>query len=395
MGILGFFKYFNFFIENFVTVFTLLGVKPNISTFNIILPVGISFYTFQTMSYSIDVYKGKLEPVKDFISFMAFVSFFPQLMAGPIERASNLLPQLQKRRTFGYDKAVDGTRQILWGLFKKVVIADNCAVYVNYVFDNYQRQSGITLWVAVAFFAVQVYGDFSGYSDIAIGSARLFGINLMRNFNYPLFSRDIAEYWRRWHISQSTWFRDYVYFPLGGSRVSKAKVVRNTYILFLVSGFWHGANWTFVIWGLFNATLFLPLLLLNKNREHKEIVASDRMLPNIKELFQIGLTFFWVTLTRVLFRAENMTQACGYFRGMANKSLFLINSLHDKRTALAIIFLIAIMLIVEWIGRRDQFGIEKLGNKWNPVFRWAMYYSILLVIFIFAGKSQEFVYFQF
>jgi D-alanyl-lipoteichoic acid acyltransferase DltB (MBOAT superfamily) len=347
------------------------------------------------MSYSIDVYKGKLEPVKDFISFMAFVSFFPQLMAGPIERASNLLPQLQKRRTFGYDKAVDGTRQILWGLFKKVVIADNCAVYVNYVFDNYQRQSGITLWVAVAFFAVQVYGDFSGYSDIAIGSARLFGINLMRNFNYPLFSRDIAEYWRRWHISQSTWFRDYVYFPLGGSRVSKAKVVRNTYILFLVSGFWHGANWTFVIWGLFNATLFLPLLLLNKNREHKEIVASDRMLPNIKELFQIGLTFFWVTLTRVLFRAENMTQACGYFRGMANKSLFLINSLHDKRTALAIIFLIAIMLIVEWIGRRDQFGIEKLGNKWNPVFRWAMYYSILLVIFIFAGKSQEFVYFQF
>jgi D-alanyl-lipoteichoic acid acyltransferase DltB (MBOAT superfamily) len=354
------------------------------------------------------VYKRKIGPTRDFIAFAAFVSFFPLLVAGPIERAANLLPQCLKKRTFEYENAVNGMRQILWGLFKKIVVADNCAVYVDCAFGavagSYddpswalQLGSGITLWVAVFFFTIQMYGDFSGYSDIAIGTARLFGFNAMRNFNYPLFSRDIAEYWRRWHISQSTWFRDYVYFPLGGSRGPKAMVVRNVFILFLVSGFWHGANWTFIFWGLFNAVLFLPLLLRNKNRQHREIVAVDRFLPNMKEIYLMCTTFFWVMLTRVLFRAENMGHAMAYFKGMFCQNIFSLSLLYKKTLALEITIPIAIMLVVDWLGRRDQYGIEKLGLKWKPIFRYAMYYGITLLTLYYAltGKQQEFVYFQF
>jgi D-alanyl-lipoteichoic acid acyltransferase DltB (MBOAT superfamily) len=275
---LGFFKYYNFFIDNFVSAFSFFGMKINIRHLNIILPVGISFYTFQTMSYSIDIYKKKLEPTNDFIAFAAFVSFFPQLVAGPIERATQLLPQFYSKRVFEYNKAVDGCKQILWGFFKKIVIADNCAVYANMIFNNYQEYSGSTLVLGALFFTFQIYGDFSGYSDIAIGASRLFGINLMQNFAYPYFSRDIAEFWRRWHISLSTWFRDYVYIPLGGSRHGKLTAIRNTFIIFVLSGFWHGANWTFVIWGFLNAVYFLPLMLLRKNRVHIDIVAKGKLL---------------------------------------------------------------------------------------------------------------------
>lgn len=259
LGILGFFKYYNFFIENFITAFTLFGVQPNIHTMQILLPVGISFYTFQTLSYTIDVYNRKLEATKDFVAFSAFVSFFPQLVAGPIERATNLLPQFYKKRQFNYDLAKDGMRQILWGLFKKMVIADNCAHYANMIFNDYESHTGTTLIFGAVLFAFQIYGDFSGYSDIAIGTSKLFGFNLMRNFAYPYFSRDIAEFWRRWHISLSTWFKDYLYIPLGGSRGGNFSRAKNTFIIFIVSGFWHGANWTFIIWGL--STLYLYCLL--------------------------------------------------------------------------------------------------------------------------------------
>ncbi len=253
--ILAIFKYYDFFVTEFAQLF---HISTDGLLLKVILPVGISFYTFQALSYSIDVYRGKIEPTKDIVAFFAFISFFPQLVAGPIERATNLLPQFLKKREFDYDTAVDGMRQILWGLFKKIVVADNCAVFVDEVFKTYTYQSGSTLLLAAIFFTFQIYGDFSGYSDIAIGTAKLFGIKLMRNFNVPYFSRDIAEFWRRWHISLTTWFRDYVYIPLGGSRVSKAKVVRNTFIIFLLSGFWHGANWTFIAWGAYHAILFLP-----------------------------------------------------------------------------------------------------------------------------------------
>ena len=392
LGILGVFKYYNFFIESFVSAFASVGIHLQSHTLNIILPVGISFYTFQALSYSIDVYKRKIEPTKDMLAFFAFIGFFPLLVAGPIERATNLLPQFYVKRTFTYEKAVDGMRQILWGLFKKIVIADNCATYVNMVFNNYSDQTGSALLLGAVFFAFQIYGDFSGYSDIAIGTARLFGISAMRNFNFPYFSRDIAEFWRRWHISLTTWFRDYVYIPLGGSRVSKAKVVRNTFIIFLVSGFWHGANWTFIIWGAFHALLFLPLILLGKNRKNTDTVAEGKLFPNLREVYQMILTFFLVLIGWVFFRADSIGQAFEYFSGMCQFDTFLaFYQMFTMKEG----WLILVMLAVEWIGRKNQFGLEKLGTSWKPIYRHAMYYFIILLICLFTGKEQVFIYFQF
>lgn len=324
LGFLGFFKYYNFFLDNFVTAFSFFGQEIQANSLNIILPVGISFYTFQTLSYTIDVYKRKLEPTNDFIAFSAFVSFFPQLVAGPIERATHLLPQFYKKRTFDYSKSVDGMRQILWGLFKKVVIADNCAEYANQIFNNSAEMNGSSLVLGALFFTFQIYGDFSGYSDIAIGTSRLFGFDLMRNFNFPYFSRDIAEFWRRWHISLSTWFRDYLYIPLGGSRGGTWMKVRNTFIIFIVSGFWHGANWTFIVWGALNAIYFLPLLLTNNNRNNLETVAQGKLLPSIKELSFIFLTFGLTVFAWIFFRAENIGHAISYISEIFSSSLFTI-----------------------------------------------------------------------
>ena len=316
LGFLGFFKYYDFFLENFINTFSIFGIGIEANSLNIILPVGISFYTFQTLSYTIDVYRGKLAPTKDFIAFAAFVSFFPQLVAGPIERATNLLPQFYKKRIFDYSQAVDGMRQILWGLVKKVVIADNCAEYANLIFNNSGDYSGSTLALGAFFFAFQIYGDFSGYSDIAIGVSRLFGFDLMRNFANPYFSRDIAEFWRRWHISLSTWFRDYVYIPFGGSKGSLVNKIRNTFIVFMVSGFWHGADWTFIVWGALNAIYFLPLLLLKRNRINLEVVASDKTLPSFREIVQIIFTFGLTTIAWIFFRANDISHALSYLRGL-------------------------------------------------------------------------------
>lgn len=390
--ILGFFKYYNFFVESFVDAFALFGKELNIHTLKIILPVGISFYTFQALSYTIDVYRKKLEPTKDVVSFFAFVSFFPQLVAGPIERATNLLPQFQQKRTFDYTKAVDGCRQILWGLFKKIVVADNCAIYVNQIFDSYQGQSASTLLLGAIFFAFQIYGDFSGYSDIAIGCARLFGINLMRNFNYPYFSRDIAEFWRRWHISLTTWFRDYIYIPLGGSRVNKWKVIRNTFIIFLVSGFWHGANWTFILWGAYHAFLFLPLILSNKNRKYVNTVAEGKLFPNIKEIFQMMFTFLLVVVGWIFFRAETITTAFSYLINIFDISLF---SAPVYMTGMAkTFFSILILISVEWIQRTEQhaLSLQKVKNRYIRLF---IYYVLIVFIFEFGANQQSFIYFQF
>ena len=345
LGILGFFKYYNFFIDNWIDAWSNLGISMNKSSLNIILPVGISFYTFQTLSYSIDVYRNKLEPTKNFIAFASFVSFFPQLVAGPIERATNLLPQFYKKRNFDYDLAVSGIKLILWGLFKKIVIADNCAIYVNEIFDTYQDQSSLTLIIGAIYFAFQIYGDFSGYSDIAIGTSRLFGFKLMRNFNYPCVSRAIAEFWRRWHISLSTWFKDYLYIPLGGSKGPKWKQVRNVFIIFLVSGFWHGANWTFIVWGGLNALFFLPLLLANKNRVNKDIVAKNKYFPSFKEIFQIVSTFILTTLAWIFFRAETFHQALKYISGIfSNQNGLKIDYIGGlERYSFEILFLIPVL----------------------------------------------------
>jgi len=395
LGFLGFFKYYNFFLDNFITAFSFFGTEIKANSLNIILPVGISFYTFQTLSYTIDVYKRKLEPTSDFIAFSAYVSFFPQLVAGPIERASNLLPQFYKKRTFDYAKAVDGMRQILWGLFKKVVIADNCAEYANLIFNNSADYSGSTLVLGAIFFTFQIYGDFSGYSDIAIGTSRLFGFDLKQNFAFPYFSRDIAEFWRRWHISLSTWFRDYLYIPLGGSRGGTWKKIRNTFIIFIVSGFWHGANWTFIVWGALNALYFLPLLLLNKNRTNTNTVAQGKYLPTFKEFYQIGITFSLTVLAWVFFRAEDIGHAWAYLSTIFSKSLFTIPHFTGIRMALATLILISVFVIVEWHGRNEQYAIENIELKWKKLTRWAFYLIVIFTIIIFGGKQQEFIYFQF
>ena len=389
--ILCIFKYYNFFVEAFVDAFTLAGVEIQSATLKLILPVGISFYTFQALSYSIDVYRNKIEPTKDIVAFFAFVSFFPQLVAGPIERATNLLPQFYRPRTFEYDKAVDGMRQILWGLFKKVVIADNCATYVNEVWAGYQDETGSTLALAAVLFAFQIYGDFSGYSDIAIGTARLFGINLMQNFNYPYLSRDIAEFWRRWHISLSTWFRDYLYIPLGGSRGGKWISVRNTLIIFIVSGFWHGANWTFIAWGLYHGLLFLPLLLAGKNRKHvSDVVAQNRIFPTFKELIQMASTFALVVIGWIFFRAESIGDAFGYMRGMLQFGT--LRSSYRFFTESNFSWLIVLLLLFEWIQRTRLFGFEiKSNNK----IRYIMYILFVLLILYLGGVEEEFIYFQF
>lgn len=388
--ILGVFKYYNFFVSSFANVF-LDGETHGVVLLKVILPVGISFYTFQALSYSIDVYKGKLIATKDLVQFLAFVSFFPQLVAGPIERATNLLPQFGKERHFDYNIAVDGIRQALGGLFKKIVIADNCAVYVDRVFDTYQTQSGSTLFLAAILFTFQIYSDFSGYSDIAIGTAKLFGIRLMRNFNVPYFSRDIAEFWRRWHISLTTWFRDYVYIPLGGSRVSKMKVVRNTFVIFLLSGFWHGANWTFVIWGGYHALLFLPLILLGKNRKHMDVVAAKKVFPGIKDLGQMGLTFFLVVIGWIVFRADSIGQAWGCLGKMCGASLF---NTPDIAGLTGLFVNLLLLCVVEWVQREKLHGLDLSFVKHRCV-RIGIYLFALFVIFAFGGNAENFIYFQF
>lgn len=395
LGFLGFFKYFNFFADSFSQAFTFFGMAIEPTRLNIILPVGISFYTFQTLSYTIDVYKRKLEPTRDIIAFGAFVSFFPQLVAGPIERASNLLPQFYSKRKFEYDKAVDGLRQILWGLFKKVVIADNCAEFANLIFNNSADYGGSTLLLGAFFFTFQIYGDFSGYSDIAIGVSRLFGFNLMQNFAFPYFSRDIAEFWRRWHISLSSWFRDYVYIPLGGSKGGTGMKIRNTFIIFLVSGFWHGANWTFVVWGALNALYFLPLMLAKRNRSNLEVVAKGRYLPSVRELISVLMTFGLTVIAWVFFRADSVGHAFEYISGIFTSTIIEKPHFNNMLGAYITIGLIAFLISVEWMGRNGLYALAEFKAKVKKPVRFVFYYSIVLTIIWFMDKEQEFIYFQF
>ncbi|ADY30439.1 membrane bound O-acyl transferase MBOAT family protein [Cellulophaga lytica DSM 7489] len=391
LGLLFYFKYCNFFLDNFINAFSFFGLNFNVSTLKVILPVGISFYTFQTLSYTIDIYRRNLEPAEDFISFAAFVSFFPQLVAGPIERATNLLPQFYKRRVFSLEKAKSGLRQILWGLFKKIVIADQCAKYVNIIFDNSDGYSGSTLLVGAILFAFQIYGDFSGYSDIAIGVSRLFGFNLMKNFAFPYFSRDIAEFWRRWHISLSTWFRDYLYIPLGGSRGGLKMKIRNTFIIFLVSGFWHGANWTFVIWGALNAIYFLPLLLFNKNRSNMDVIGGKSYIPTFKDFVKMLLTFSLTVFAWIFFRALNLEHALSYIVGIFDSTIF---STPEVAPFFLNIYILS-FLIIEWFGKNSDYAIEKLFVKRSRVIRWAFYMLIVFVIIGNVSNQQDFIYFQF
>lgn len=393
IGILGFFKYFNFFIDSAAGLLSQLGIQSNPTTLQIILPVGISFYTFQTLSYSIDIYRRQIEPTKDIVAFFAFVSFFPQLVAGPIERARNLIPQFLKKRTFDPVSANDGIRQILWGFFKKIVIADNAAVYVNEIFSNYTHHSGSTLLLGAVLFGFQIYGDFSGYSDIAIGTARLFGFNLMQNFAFPYFSRDIAEFWRRWHISLSTWFRDYLYIPIGGSRVSPLKQIRNVFVIFLVSGFWHGANYTFIAWGTAHALLFVPLLVSNRNRRYTEHIESADLIKHPQIILQMLSTFILVTVAWIFFRAQTVTDAFQYIAQMI-QSFFEAPVKNFHITRQPVFYAIILMLVMEWINRKEKHGLQI--QNWSHVARWSVYVFFALFIFMFGKFEQtQFIYFAF
>lgn len=395
LSILGFFKYYNFFIENFNETFLLFGRALDLNYLNIILPVGVSFYTFQTMSYSIDIYRGKIKPTTNLISFASFVCFFPQLVAGPIERASSFLPQVEKPRLFDYKKATDGLKQILWGLFKKMVIADNCAVFVNDIFENYASYSGSTLVFGAFLFTIQIYCDFSGYSDIAIGVARLFGFNLKKNFDFPYFSRNIAEFWRRWHISLTTWFKDYFYIPIGGSRGSKWMQLRNTFAIFLVIGLWHGAHWKFVVYGFINALHFVPYIIRGKNTKYTTVVANNKYLPNTKEFFGMFHTFLFLVFARIFFRADSLTMALDYLNTIASLSIFSLPWFPNRIEALVLLVLIALFFIVEWFGRAKEHALEKIFSKYKRTYRLAFYYSIVFLIVYFNGEEQQFIYFQF
>jgi D-alanyl-lipoteichoic acid acyltransferase DltB (MBOAT superfamily) len=390
LGLLGFFKYYNFFIENWISAWSGLGINMSVETMNIILPVGISFYTFQTLSYTIDVYRKKMKPTKNVFDFAAYVAFFPQLVAGPIERAAHLLPQFQSKRVFNYTYTESGLHLIIWGLFQKVVIADSCAVYANTIFKNYEQFNGLTLLTGAFYFAFQIYGDFAGYSNIAIGVARLLGFDLMRNFNYPYFSRDIAEFWRRWHISLSTWFRDYLYIPLGGSRGTMGMKIRNVFIIFIVSGFWHGANWTFLVWGAIHALLFLPLILTDKNRRYVENIASERMLPSLIEFFQILETFTLVMFAWIFFRADTIGDALNYLKNIVTQFSFKVQYLPIERYSIELMALIFTFIAIEWMHRKQE-------HPFVGKYKWIKITVILLMLVTLGVYSeyQEFIYFQF
>ena len=388
LGILGFFKYYGFFVDNLNVLLSQIGIHIDTLTLDIILPVGISFYTFQSLSYSIDVYRGKLPATRDAVAFFTYIAFFPQLVAGPIERATNLLPQILRPRCFSYAEAVDGLRRILWGFFKKVLIADNCAVAVNLIWADFEPASALTLLGGMLLFTFQIYGDFSGYSDIAIGTAKLFGIHLSENFRLPDFSRSIAEFWRRWHISLMTWFRDYLYIPLGGSRCGAVRTSANIFIVFLLSGLWHGANWTFVVWGGYNAVLLILYRFVGGKDKQTDV-------PSLKELPSILFTFLLTAIGWVIFRSSDMADAVNYFSSLG-RSLIDMNLGSLRHGKVALLYCL-ILVIIEWMQRRRicplQLEHTLLGR--SAVIRWLIYYMVLTFVFFGRGEEQTFIYFQF
>ena len=390
LGFLGVFKYYNFFASSFSEMLTGVGLKTNPILLDLVLPVGISFYTFHGLSYIIDIYYKRITSERNFVDYSLFVSYFPLLVAGPIERATHLLPQVKVKRTFDYEKAKEGVYQIVWGLVKKVVIADSCAVYANEIFNHYPSMNSYSLILGAVYFAFQIYGDFSGYSDIALGTSKLFGIDLLRNFNYPYFSRDIAEFWRRWHISLSSWFRDYLYIPLGGNNGGMWFKIRNTFIIFLVSGFWHGANMTYVAWGFINAMYFLPLLVLNKNRKNVDDFTIGFDWSSIKIVLNILVTFGITCLAWIFFRAKTVTDAWLYIERMITNQHFEKQYFTISRYNYELLALVVIFVLVEWNNRKK---VEPISGKYSW-FKLGLCLAAIIALGVFSDY-KEFIYFQF
>jgi alginate O-acetyltransferase complex protein AlgI len=390
LGFLGIFKYYNFFASSFAEVVHSFGFTASPILLKLILPVGISFYTFHGLSYIIDIYYKRIKSEKNFVDYSLFVSYFPLLVAGPIERATHLLPQIKVRRKFNFHKAQEGIYQIVWGLVKKVVIADSCSIYANEIFNHYTTMNSLSLILGAIYFAFQIYGDFSGYSDIALGTSKLFGIDLLRNFNYPYFSRDIAEFWRKWHISLSSWFRDYLYIPLGGSKGNKLFQVRNTFIIFLVSGFWHGANLTYVAWGFINALYFLPLLLLNRNRKNVDDFTLGFNLDSLRTLFNILTTFTITCIAWIFFRSKTITDAILYIKRMFENHNFSTEYFRIERYSNELLALVLIFVIIEWNNRHK---IEPISGKWCWL-KLSLCLAAIVALGVFSDY-KEFIYFQF
>ena len=390
LGFLGVFKYYNFFATSFTELVHSFGFTASPILLKLILPVGISFYTFHGLSYIIDIYYQRIKAEKNFVDYSLFVSYFPLLVAGPIERATHLLPQLKVNRKFEFNKAKEGIYQIVWGLVKKVVIADSCAIYANEIFNHYNSMNSWSLILGAIYFAFQIYGDFSGYSDIALGTSKLFGIDLLRNFNYPYFSRDIAEFWRKWHISLSSWFRDYLYIPLGGSKGNKLFQVRNTFIIFLVSGFWHGANFTYVAWGLINALYFLPLLLLNQNRKNVADFTLGFNFDSVRTLLNILSTFALTCIAWIFFRSKTITDAFLYIKRMFENQKFSTEYFRIERYSNELLALVLIFVIIEWNNRTK---LEPISGKWSWL-KLSLCLAAIVALGIFSDY-KEFIYFQF
>jgi len=391
LGMLGVFKYYDFFVDSFNVLLDSFNLNINIQTLNLILPVGISFYTFQTLSYTIDIYYGKIKPTKNFINFFTFVSFFPQLVAGPIERAKYFLPQIELPRKFNLTLAKDGLKQILWGLFQKVVIADNCAVYVDKIFQNYPNHNGFILFLGAVLFAIQIYCDFAGYSSIAIGSAKLLGIKLMQNFKMPYFSKNISDFWKRWHISLSTWFRDYVYIPLGGNRVGKSLHMRNIFVVFITSGLWHGANWTYLMWGFIHFLLFIPSTLLS----YFDIKLSNSKFTSLMVYIS---TMFSVIIAWIFFRSDTITDAFQYIGNMIIISdrpfqAVMLDYTTDVIDLIVIIISILVLFTFEFISNNKEHGLSICPK--NIFLRWSIYLVLSLLVLQYLNGDNAFIYFQF
>ena len=398
VGTLLYFKYTNFFISSFKDLFESFGLQTNLHTFKILVPVGISFYTFRLLSYIVDIQRGKIGPTRDIVVFATYVAFFPCILAGPIDRPATLIPQLQSKRSFDYTLAVNGMRQILWGLFKKVVIADNCAIFVDNVFGGhyYQMQTSSSLILASILFTFQLYADFSGYSDMAIGIAKVLGFRITKNFNYPFFAQNIADYWRRWHISLTSWLTDYVFMPLNIRWRDRGNwgTITAVIITFILIGMWHGDSWTFALFGLYHGLLYIPLILTGAMFKKNKITTYKWGFPKPKVLLNFIITFALVTAGLVLWRADSTGQAIERYWGIMKVHTIFHIPLDIIRVLKCLIGIVC-MLLVEWNDRKNNFGLEKFGTNWKPVLRYSMYNFILLVIFLSIVKEQKFIYFQF
>jgi alginate O-acetyltransferase complex protein AlgI len=392
IGGLAFFKYYNFFVTSINDSFQILSIHINLQTLNLIVPIGISFFTFRTISYLLDISKGKIVAAKDWLVFFNYVSFFPSLLAGPIDKAKLLVPQLEQKRAFDYSKSVDGLRQILWGLFKKVAIADYCAPITDNIFENYQTLHGSALVLGAFLYTFQIYTDFSGYSDMAIGFARLLGFTITKNFAFPLFSQNIAEFWRKWHISLTSWLTEYVFTPLSITfrDLGKFGLILAIVINFTIIGIWHGPNWTYILFGFLHGCYYIPLILKGTMNK-KKVIAKDKLLPNLNELSNMLMTFTLVMFTFILFRSNSIGHALSYYSKIFNWSLFSL----PEVSAVTGILLIIILVSIEWIGRDRNYAIENLFNIKRKAYRWSFYLILSLIIFLFQGKQQAFIYFQF